>query len=308
MSRYFHLGFFSFIVLGFGLLFFDFTSINSLLITILSYPLTSLVFILRFLSLTNSITNFIAWVIFILIGLFPLWLSYRIAPKTSKPFMFSLSLIILSVFYYASVYGLLNYQFAKAMMPYESIEPVLHFSISIIMIGLISCSLILANLDHLKKAQTSFRLLQWIVFISAMYLALTLFLPYSTLFNTWSSTTDDYMSFYNLVFSSWISLVVIHLFRVMIQLIETIKIKTFSYECIPYLTSLKSSSMILFFSSLVGPIFFGILNFIFYQSLNHVKISITFPWFEMVLAVLVIAISTILSLGIKTTQENEGFI
>jgi hypothetical protein len=308
MSRYFHLSFFSFIVLGFGLLFFDFTSINLLLIAILSFPLTSLIFILRSLSLYNPITNGFAWVVFILIGLIPLWISYRIAPKTSKPLMFSLSLITLSIFYYASVYGSLNYLFAKSMMPYESIESVLHFSISIIIIGLVSCSLIIANLDHLKRAQTSFRILQWIVFISAMYLAFSLFLPYSTLINTWSSSLDDYMNFYNLVFSSWISLVIIHLFRVMIQLIETIRIKTFSYECIHFLTSLKSSSMILFFSSLIGPIFFGILNFVFYQSLNHVSISITFPWFEMVLAILVIAISTILSLGIKTTQENEGFI
>jgi hypothetical protein len=39
-----------------------------------------------------------------------------------------------------------------------------------------------------------------------------------------------------------------------------------------------------------------------------VNISIQFPWFEMILAILVITLSTVLTAGVETTQENEGFI
>jgi hypothetical protein len=307
MIRYFKVIVIGLILLGLGALLIDLPPMNDFLVSIVSFPLTYFIKLLRFLSLSNPILNIVAWIIFILIGLLPIIIIIRFSPRHNKSINLFLS-TVLSLFYYTSIYGLLNYSFVKLVMPYDGIEPVLLFSISIILISLVFSIFLVLNLHHLNNSKTSFKLLQWILLISSFVIALSLFFPYESLFKTWNGSIDHFMQFYRLVFASWLSLLLIFIFKRTIDLIEVIKIKTFSIDCIPYLKTLQSSSLILFFSSFIGPIIFGILNFALYHSLNHVDVSIQFPWFEMILAVLVVTFSIILSAGISTTQENEGFI
>jgi hypothetical protein len=307
MIRYFKIIVIGLILLGLGILFDDTPSLNAILVSIVSFPLTILIDFLRFLSLSNPMLNIVAWIIFIIIGILPVLFSIHYSPKHKQVLNLMLSMT-LSLFFYGSVYGALNYSFIKPNMPYESIEPVLLFSMSIILISLILVIMLAFNLHHLKNSKTSFKLLQWILLTSSFMIAFTLFYPYISLFKTWDGSIDHFIKFFQLVFTSWLSLLLIFIFKRIIDLIEVIKIKTFSSECIPYLKTLQLSSLMLFFSAFIGPIIFGILNFGLYQSLSHVDISIQFPWFEMVLAVLMIALSTILTTGITTTQENEGFI
>ncbi|MBS3971813.1 MAG: hypothetical protein KGZ84_02245 [Erysipelotrichia bacterium] len=307
MIRHFKIIVFGLILLGLGVLFFDAPPMNTLLVSIISFPLTILIKLLRFLSLSNPILNIVAWLIFIIIGLIPPLIYFLFVPKQKRIYNLMLSFLF-SLFFYGSVYGVLNYSFVKPMMPYENIEPVLLFSMSIILISLILVNLLISNLHHFVNSNSSFKLLQLILLISSFVMALTLFLPYASLFKNWDGSLDHFMQFYHLVFNSWLTLLLIFIFKRIIDLIDVIKIKTFSNECIPYLKTLQSSSLMLFFSSLGGPLFFGIVSFSLYQSLNHVNISIQFPWFEMILAILVITLSTVLTAGVETTQENEGFI
>lgn len=119
---------------------------------------------------------------------------------------------------------------------------------------------------------------------------------------------DHFFVFYQLVFNSFIACLLLVILKHIIHLLEIIQGKTFSAECIKPLQSLQSTSILLFFSALGGPLLIGILNLIFFHSLSHVSVSLDVPWFEMIFALLINALSSILFTGIKTTEENEGFI
>lgn len=305
MNRFFNTIIIVSILLGFSLLWFDDSTLNSLLIQIISFPLAFIVSSLRTLSLMNPLLNILAWIIFLLIGSIPLLVVYRI--KTLS-LLTRCVLITLSAFTYFSVFGLLNYSFVKPMMSWSELKPVMMFMISLIILGLIGLVVLLHVSPQLKKPQTSFKLLQWISLVSAIFLSSTLFLPYQELINTWSSSMDHFFVFYQLVFNSFIACLLLVILKHIIHLLEIIQGKTFSAECIKPLQSLQSTSILLFFSALGGPLLIGILNLIFFHSLSHVSVSLDVPWFEMIFALLINALSSILFTGIKTTEENEGFI
>ena len=293
------------ILLGFSLLWFDDSTLNSLLIQIISFPLAFIVSSLRTLSLMNPLLNILAWIIFLFIGSIPLLVVYRI--KTLS-LLTRCALITLSAFTYFSVFGLLNYSFVKPMMSWSELKPVMMFMISLIILGLIGLVVLLHVSPQLIKPQTSFKLLQWISLVSAIFLSSTLFLPYQELINTWSSSMDHFFVFYQLVFNSFIACLLLLILKHIIHLLDIIHTKTFSSQCIKPLQSLQSTSILLFFSALGGPLLIGILNLIFFHSLSHVSVSLDVPWFEIIFALLINAQSSILFTGIKTTEENEGFI
>lgn len=305
MNRFFNTIIIVSILLGFSFLWFDDSTLNSLLIQIISFPLAFIVSSLRTLSLMNPLLNILAWIIFLFIGSIPLLVLYRI--KTLS-LLTRCALITLSAFTYFSVFGLLNYSFVKPMMSWSELKPVMMFMISLIILGLIGLVVLLHVSPQLKKPQTSFKLLQWISLVSAIFLSSTLFLPYQELINTWSSSMDHFFVFYQLVFNSFIACLLLVIVKHIIHLLEIIQGKTFSAECIKPLQSLQSTSILLFFSALGGPLLIGILNLIFFHSLSHVSVSLDVPWFEMIFALLINALSSILFTGIKTTEENEGFI
>lgn len=305
MNRFFNTIIIVSILLGFSFLWFDDSTLNSLLIQIISFPLAFIVSSLRTLSLMNPLLNILAWIIFLFIGSIPLLVVYRI--KTLS-LLTRCALITLSAFTYFSVFGLLNYSFVKPMMSWSELKPVMMFMISLIILGLIGLVVLLHVSPQLKKPQTSFKLLQWISLVSAIFLSTTLFLPYQELINTWSSSMDHFFVFYQLVFNSFIACLLLLILKHIIHLLDIIHTKTFSSQCIKPLQSLQSTSILLFFSALGGPLLIGILNLIFFHSLSHVSVSLDVPWFEMIFALLINALSSILFTGIKTTEENEGFI
>lgn len=305
MNRFFNTIIIVSILLGFSLLWFDDSTLNSLLIQIISFPLAFIVSSLRTLSLMNPLLNILAWIIFLFIGSIPLLVVYRI--KTLS-LLTRCALITLSAFTYFSVFGLLNYSFVKPMMSWSELKPVMMFMISLIILGLIGLVVLLHVSPQLKKPQTSFKLLQWISLVSAIFLSSTLFLPYQELINTWSSSMDHFFVFYQLVFNSFIACLLLLILKHIIHLLDIIHTKTFSSQCIKPLQSLQSTSILLFFSALGGPLLIGILNLIFFHSLSHVSVSLDVPWFEIIFALLINAQSSILFTGIKTTEENEGFI
>lgn len=305
MNRFFNTIIIVSILLGFSFLWFDDSTLNSLLIQIISFPLAFIVSSLRTLSLMHPLLNILAWIIFLFIGSIPLLVLYRI--KTLS-LLTRCALITLSAFTYFSVFGLLNYSFVKPMMSWSELKPVMMFMISLIILGLIGLVVLLHVSPQLKKPQTSFKLLQWISLVSAIFLSSTLFLPYQELINTWSSSMDHFFVFYQLVFNSFIACLLLVILKHIIHLLEIIQGKTFSAECIKPLQSLQSTSILLFFLAFGGPLLIGILNLIFFHSLSHVSVSLDVPWFEMIFALLINALSSILFTGIKTTEENEGFI
>ncbi|MCD8574196.1 MAG: hypothetical protein LRY28_01595 [Erysipelotrichaceae bacterium] len=305
MNRFFNTIIIVSILLGFSFLWFDDSTLNSLLIQIISFPLAFIVSSLRTLSLMHPLLNILAWIIFLFIGSIPLLVLYRIKKLS---LLTRCALITLSAFTYFSVFGLLNYSFVKPMMSWSELKPVMMFMISLIILGLIGLVVLLHVSPQLKKPQTSFKLLQWISLVSAIFLSSTLFLPYQELINTWSSSMDHFFVFYQLVFNSFIACLLLVILKHIIHLLEIIQGKTFSAECIKPLQSLQSTSILLFFSALGGPLLIGILNLIFFHSLGHVSVSLDVPWFEMIFALLINALSSILFTGIKTTEENEGFI
>lgn len=305
MSRLYNTIIITALILGFSLLWLDGSNLNTLLIQIISFPLTFTVSSLRTLSLMHPLLNILAWIIFLFIGSIPLLVVYRI---NSLSLSVKLTLIVLSAFTFFSVYGLLNYSFVKPMMSWSELKPVMMFMISLIILGLIGLVVLLHVSPQLKKPQTSFKLLQWISLVSAIFLSSTLFIPYQELINTWSSSMDHFFVFYQLVFNSFIACLLLVILKHIIHLLEIIQGKTFSAECIKPLQSLQSTSILLFFSALGGPLLIGILNLIFSHSLSHVSVSLDVPWFEMIFALLINALSSILFTGIKTTEENEGFI
>jgi len=305
MSRLYNTIIITALILGFSLLWLDGSNLNTLLIQIISFPLAFIVSSLRTLSLMNPLLNILAWIIFLFIGSIPLLVVYRIKTLSLSV---KLTLIVLSAFTFFSVYGLLNYSFVKPMMSWSELETVMMFMISLIMLGLIGLVALLKVSPQFKNPITSFKLLQGISLISAAFLASTLFLPYQELINTWSSSMDQFFTFYQLVFNSFMACLMLLILKHIIHLLEIIQGKTFSAECIKPLQSLQSTSILLFFSALGGPLLIGILNLIFFHSLSHVSVSLDVPWFEMIFALLINALSSILFTGIKTTEENEGFI
>ncbi len=281
-----------------------------LLINILSAPLNLVIQLLNTLSLYHPITNILAWLIFIVIVISPLFIAFKYHHKAyhSKLFIFVLITLSLTSTYF--IYGILNHIFIKPLLmdSWNQVKPIIVFSMSIILIGLILTAVGLFFFKRLSNAKTGILALQVGLIITAFMTSIMLLLPYQTLFADYSGSMNEIIELLKLLTTSLISGLLIVIIYHAVALLEVIKQKTFSTELLPYLKSLQSSSQLLLLFSILMPIFNGLLSYIFFHSIDNVNVTINFPFTEIMFVSLCLVLSYILMQGIDTTTENEGFI
>lgn len=281
-----------------------------LMINILSAPFNLIILLLNELSLFHPITNILAWVIFIVIVLTPLFIAIKYHHKAYHSQLFILIMITISLTSAYFIYGILNHIFTKPLLmdSWNQSRLIIVFSMSIILIGLILTAGGLIFFKRLSNPKTGILVLQVGLIITAFMTSIMLLLPYQSIFMNNIGSMDEVFELLKLLTSSLISGLFIIIIYHAITLLEVIKQKTFSTELLPYLKSLQRSSQYLLLFSLLMPIFNGLLSYIFFHSIDNVNVTINFPFTEILFVSLCLVLSYILMQGIDTTTENEGFI
>lgn len=281
-----------------------------LMINILSAPFNLIILLLNELSLFHPITNILAWLIFIVIVLSPLFIAFKYHNKAYHSQLFILIMITISLTSAYFIYGTLNHIFTKPLLmdSWNQVRPIIVFSMSIILIGLILTAVGLILFKRLSNPKTGILVLQIGLIITAFITSIMILLPYQTLFENYSGSMNEVIELLKLLTSSLISSLFIIIIYHAVTLLEVIKQKTFSTELLPYLKSLQRSSQHLLLFSLLMPIFNGLLSYIFFHSIDNVNVTINFPINEILFVSLCLVLSHILMQGIDTTTENEGFI
>lgn len=286
------------------------TEFSLLMINVLSAPFNLIILLLNELSLFHPITNVLAWLIFIVIVLSPLFIAFKYHNKAYHSQLFILIMITISLTSAYFIYGTLNHIFTKPLLmdSWNQVRPIIVFSMSIILIGLILTAVGLILFKRLSNPKTGILVLQIGLIITAFITSIMILLPYQTLFENYSGSMNEVIELLKLLTSSLISSLFIIIIYHAITLLEVIKHKTFSTELLPYLKSLQRSSQHLLLFSLLMPIFNGLLAYIFFHSIDNVNVTINFPFTEILFVSLCLVLSYILMQGIDTTTENEGFI
>jgi hypothetical protein len=281
-----------------------------LIINILSAPLNLVIQLLNALSLYHPITNILAWLIFIVIIISPLFIAFKYHQKAYHSQLFVLVMITLSLTSAYFIYGLLNHFFTKPLLmnSWNQVKPIIVFSMSLILIGFILTGVGLVFFKRFSNSKTSILTLQIGLIVTSFVTSIMILLPYQTLLSDYSGSMNEVIELLKLLTSSLISGLLIVIIYHAVRLLEVIKQKTFSSELLPYIKSVQHYSQLLLLFSLLMPLFNGLLSYIFFHNLDNVNVTINFPFNEILFVSLCLFLSYILMQGIDTTNENEGFI
>ena len=266
---------------------------------------------LSHLSLSSSLGNLFAWLIFITVSALPILILQLVKTKYSKHRLSYWIAILMGAFLALSIYGSLNYLF---MSPFPGIafelQAQMHATLITISLGLFIVLLLISLHWPIKSEERLIRLFQTFLWLLA-YLGLALMGVLSALVlnPTFQVFQPEWFNALIQLFAQLLPMVLlIRLIPNITELIDRYGKEGFSTELHPLLEKITTKNAQAVYGMFIIPLVYNLYQLILFTNQKSAHFTFNFPWIELILSITILFVMHLLKRAIKLQSENEGFV
>lgn len=266
---------------------------------------------LSHLSLSSSLGNLFAWLIFITVSALPILILQLVKTKYSKHRLSYWIAILMGAFLALSIYGSLNYLF---MSPFPGIafelQAQMHATLITISLVLFIVLLLISLHWPIKSEERLIRLFQTFLWLLA-YLGLALMGVLSALVlnPTFQVFQPEWFNALIQLFAQLLPMVLlIRLIPNITELIDRYGKEGFSTELHPLLEKITTKNAQAVYGMFIIPLVYNLYQLILFTSQKSAHFTFNFPWIELILSITILFVMHLLKRAIKLQSENEGFV
>ncbi|HCT62667.1 MAG TPA: hypothetical protein DIC19_01055 [Erysipelotrichaceae bacterium] len=266
---------------------------------------------LSHLSLSSSLGNLFAWLIFITVSALPILILQLVKTKYSKHRLSYWIAILMGAFLALSIYGSLNYLF---MSPFPGIafelQAQMHATLITISLVLFIVLLLISLHWPIKSEERLIRLFQTFLWLLA-YLGLALMGVLSALVlnPTFQVFQPEWFNALIQLFAQLLPMVLlIRLIPNITELIDRYGKEGFSTELHPLLEKITTKNAQAVYGMFIIPLVYNLYQLILFTNQKSAHFTFNFPWIELILSITILFVMHLLKRAIKLQSENEGFV
>ena len=263
------------------------------------------------LSLSSSLGNLFAWLIFIGVSALPI-LSLRLFKTKYNEHRLSYWIaILMGAFIALSVYGSLNYLFISPITGFTlEFQAQMHATLITISLVLFIVLLLISLHWPIHGEERLIRLFQIFLWLLA-YLGLALMGVLSALVlnPTFQVFQPEWFNALIQLFAQLLPMVLlIRLIPNITELIDRYGKEGFSTELHPLLEKITIQNGQAVYGMFIIPLVYNLYQLIQFTSQKSAHFTFNFPWIELILAITILFVMHLLKRAIKLQSENEGFV
>ncbi|GEM_PF-3373829 len=263
------------------------------------------------LSLSSSVGNFFAWLIYIAVSFLPILSLKLLKTKYNEHRLSFWIAILMGAFIALSVYGSLNYLFISSV-PGIDFELQVQMHSTLISISLVLFIVLLLISLHwpIQSEERLIRLFQTFLW-SLAYLGLALIGVLSALVldPTFQVFQPEWFNALIQLFAQLLPMVLlIRLIPNITELIGRYGKEGFSTDLHPLLEKITSKNGQAVYGMFIIPLVYNLYQLILFTNQKSAHFTFSFPWIELILSITILFVMHLLKRAIKLQSENEGFV
>lgn len=263
------------------------------------------------LSLSSSLGNLFAWLIFIGVSVLPILILRSLKTNYTEHRLSYWIAILLGTFIALSIYGSLNYLFMSPV-PGFTLEFQAQMHATLISISLVLFIVLLLISLHwpIQSEERLIRLFQIFLWLLA-YIALALMGVLSALVlnPTFQAFQPEWFNALIQLFAQLLPMILlIRLIPNITELIDRYGREGFSTELHPLLEKITNKNGQAVYGMFIIPLVYNLYQLILFTNQKSAHFTFNFPWIELILAITILFVMHLLKRAIKLQSENEGFV
>lgn len=266
---------------------------------------------LSHLSLSSTLGNLFAWVIFIGVSALPILILKLLKTKYNEHRLSYWIAILMGAFVALSIYGSLNYLFISPVpgIAFE-LQAQMHSTLITISLGLFIVLLLISLNWPIQGEERLIRLFQ--IFLWALaYIGLALMGVLSALVlnPTFQGFQPEWFNALIQLFAQLLPMVLlIRLIPNITELIDRYGKEGFSTELHPLLEKITTQNAQAVYGMFIIPLVYNLYQLILFTNQKSAHFTFNFPWIELILSITILFVMHLLKRAIKLQSENEGFV
>lgn len=266
---------------------------------------------LSHLSLSSSLGNIFAWMIFIAASALPILILKWLKIKYNEHRLSYWIAILMGAFVALSIYGSLNYLFISPIpgIAFE-LQARMHSTLISISLVLFVVLLLISLLWPIQSEERLIRLFQAFLW-SLAYLGLALMGVLSALVlnPTFQGFQPEWFNALIQLFAQLLPMVLlIRLIPNITELIDRYGKEGFSTELHPLLEKITTKNGQAVYGMFIIPLAYNLYQLILFTNQKSAHFTFNFPWIELILSITILFVMHLLKRAIKLQSENEGFV
>lgn len=266
---------------------------------------------LSHLSLSSTLGNLFAWVIFIGVSALPILILKLLKTKYNEHRLSYWIAILMGAFVALSIYGSLNYLFISPVpgIAFE-LQAQMHSTLITISLVLFIVLLLISLNWPIQGEERLIRLFQ--IFLWALaYIGLALMGVLSALVlnPTFQVFQPEWFNALIQLFAQLLPMVLlIRLIPNITELIDRYGKEGFSTELHPLLEKITTQNAQAVYGMFIIPLVYNLYQLILFTNQKSAHFTFNFPWIELILSITILFVMHLLKRAIKLQSENEGFV
>ena len=263
------------------------------------------------LSLSSSIGNVFAWLLFGVLSMLP-YLCLRLLrfKQSEHPLSYWVSLLM-GLFIAVAVYGSLNFSFIVPPLSLSlELQTQMHASLITVSLFLFIAILVLSLQWPIQEEKQLIRLFQSFLWLIAyVCMALMGVLSATVLNSTFKLFQPSWFNALSSVFAQLLpSLLLLRLIPSLTELLHHYEQDGFSNQLLPLLEKITKLNTQAVYGMFLIPLLYNLFQLLLFTSQRSANFVFTFPWIEMVLAITILFVMHLLRHAVNIQRENEGFV
>jgi hypothetical protein len=266
---------------------------------------------LSHLSLSSSLGNIFAWIVFISVSALPILILKLLKVKYSEHRLSYWIAILMGAFIALSIYGSLNYLFISPLPSFTlEFQAQMHATLISLTLVLFIVLLLISLHWPIQGEERLIRLFQTFLW-SLAYVGLALMGVLSALVlnPTFQVFQPEWFNALIQLFAQLLPMVLlIRLIPNITELIDRYGKEGFSTELHPLLETITIKNGQAVYGMFIIPLVYNLYQLLLFTNQKSAHFTFNFPWIELILAITVLFVMHLLKRAIKLQSENEGFV